>query len=356
MDLLAQQTDRMKKEEHAFKTIEKRVKDGAISGTLFFFGTEEYLVQWAISSILDRYIDPGIRELNFSKIDGTALTLEMLISQCETLPMMAERRVVLVTDFAVLSGGKTKGFQESDETELGTYLSSLPDTTILIFTASSADKRRKLYKSMDKAGGCFEFGPLDEKLLKGFIEKRLRQAGKTAKSSVIHRWIEMTGYYDKETDYTLYNLENDIRKVVAFCDHEEVLWEEIAQISAGNAETYVFSMIDALSENRKGEAFRILHNLLRSGESEYKLIALICSQIEVLFVTKELTTEGKPLAQMKNEVSIHEFRLRRAIPLVSRYSLAQLRDTLSRAYEVDRSIKLGTLDAKLALELLIASV
>ena len=345
-----------KNEEHAYKAIEKSIKEDNVKSPLILFGQEAYLIQWAVSSLIDKYISPAVKELDCSKIEGATLSLKTLIEQCETLPMLSEKRVVLVTDFPVLAGNKSRGFSEQDENELSEYLKNTPETCLLIFTGESADKRRKLYKTVATAGACYEFSSLDEKLLKGFIEKRLKQSGKYAKASVINRWIALSGYYDKETDYTLYNFENDIRKVIAYSDSEEIFWEDISETSSGNIETYVFSMIDALSENRKGDAFKLLHNLLLSGENEYKLLALICSQLEVILMTKELSEEGRSFDEMKALIDIHEFRIRRAMPIAGRYSLIQLRKGLSRAFEVDKNIKRGILDARMALELLIASI
>ena len=348
--------EKTKKEEHAFKAIEKSLKDGSVKSPLFLFGREGYLIQWAVSAIIEKYVSPAVRDLDFTRTEGNGLSLDTLVAQCETLPMLSEKRVVLIENFPLLAGAKAKGFSESDENELNEYLKTLPESCLLVFTNESADKRRKLYKTIGAAGACYDFTELDEKLLRGFIDKKLRQSGKFAKPGVISRWIELSGYYDKETDYTLYNLENDLRKIIAYTDSEEILWNDIAETSSGNAETYVFSMLDALSENRKGDAFRLLHNLLLSGESEYKLLALICSQLEVILIAKELADEGRSFDEMKSLVSIHEFRIRKALPLTKRYSEAQLRRTLSRAYEIDRTIKTGVLDARLALELLIASV
>lgn len=353
---MAYGTSKAKNEEHAFKTIEKEIKEGSVKSPIFLFGKEGYLIQWAVSAIVEKYISPAVKELDFSKIDGGSFAVETLISQCETLPMLSEKRIVLVEDFPVLAGNKARGFSEEDEAELTEYLKTFPESCLLIFTGETADKRRKLYKTIGSTGACYEFSALDEKSLKSFIDKRLKRSGKFAKPSIISKWIALSGYYDKETDYTIYNLENDIRKVIAFSDGEEIVWNDIAETSSGNIETYVFSMIDALSENRKGEAFRLLHNLLFSGEKEYKLLALICSQLEVILMTKELADEGRSFEEMKGLIDVHEFRIRRAIPLAGRYSQEQLKRVLSRAYEIDRNIKRGILDARLALEMLIASV
>ena len=119
-------------------------------------------------------------------------------------------------------------------------------------------------------------------------------------------------------------------------------------------ETYVFDLIDALTEGNKGDAFRHLHELLSSGENEYKLLALICSQFETIVMAGELLAEQKRFEEIRALLGLHEFRVRKAVRYAESRSLKRLRSTLLQAYEIDKTIKSGSMDARLALELLIA--
>lgn len=342
--------------EHAFRLIEKGIKNNSLESPLFFYGREQYLVQWAVSSIVKKYVNPATKDLDYSRVDGGTLTLATLINQCETLPLLSPRRVVWIEDFALLAGNQQRGFTEEDEKNLSIYLKQLPKSCLLIFTGETADKRRRIYKAIGEQGACYDFKELDEKLLRGFIVKRLKQSGKFAKSSVINQWILLSGYYDKETDYTLFNFENDIIKAIAYTDGEEIRTDDLQETISSNVETFIFSMIDALSENKKDEAFKLLHNLLISGENEYKLLSLICLQFETILMVKELKEEGRSFKDMHRILGIHEYRIKKAIPYSNRYSINQLYNILIKAYRVDHNIKKGILDGRLALELLIAEI
>jgi len=235
-------------------------------------------------------------------------------------------------------------------------MKKLPESCVLIFTANSADKRRKLYKAVVSSGAAYEFKELDDRSLKSFIQKRLKHSGKKACPSVISELVSLSGYYDKETDYTLFNLENDINKLIAHCEGEEVTLSDIRNAVSGNTETNIFDMIDAISQNKKDEAFLLLHNLLNSGESEYKLLALICSQFETILAAKELKEEGRSYREIQDMLNIHEYRVKKAVLFANRYTSEQLYNALKHAYRVDSNIKNGLLDSHLALEMLIAEI
>ncbi|MBR0599516.1 DNA polymerase III subunit delta [Sinanaerobacter chloroacetimidivorans] len=342
--------------EHAFKRLDKELKNDGLKNLLLFYGKEEYLIQWAIDAIVNRYVNPACRELDFFKLDGPTVTVDQIIQNCETLAMMSRQRVVLIRDFKLLEGTKTKSIGEDDEKRLADYLKNLPDSCMLILTSENTDKRKKLLKVIAETGSVYEFNELDERSLKSFIEKKFKEAGKTAKAPVIAEFIASSGYYDKETDYTLYNLDNDIKKAVAHTEGNEILLKDIKDTVSGNLDTNVFSMMDSLSKGRKEEAYQLLHNLLLSGEKEYMLLSLICSNFELILSVKEMREEGCSLQDMKDYLGIHEFRIRKAMEFSERFSLKHLTRVLQKAYEVDKNIKTGFLDSSLALEMFIAEI
>ncbi|KAF0203880.1 MAG: DNA polymerase III subunit delta, partial [bacterium] len=296
------------------------------------------------------------KDLDLSKLDGNVITFEEFRNNCETLPIMSEKRVVLISDFKLLESIKTKGMGEEEEKLLIEYLKSLPKSSVLIITTFGVDKRKRLFKTISEYGGSYDFTELDEKSLKTFIVKKFKEAGKTVKPMVVEELINISGYYEKETDYTLYHLDNDIKKALAYNEGSEIKIEDIDATVSGNINTNIFALIDSLSRDRKDEALQLLHNLLVSGEKEYKLLALICSQFETILAVKELKEEGKPYSEIVKILGIHEFRVKKAAAFAELYSVPHLRKVLQKAYDVDKNMKTGLLESSIALEMFIAEI
>ena len=181
-------------EEHAYKKIDKEIRNNSIKNLLLLYGKEDYLIRWAINTLIGKYVNEACRDMDFSKIDGTAVTFEQIRDCCETLPFLSEKRVVHLSDLKLIEGGKTKGLDEDGEKLLAEYLKNLPEQCMLIITSESADKRKKLYKSISECGSAYEFGELDEKSLKSYIEKRFKESGKNARPAVIEGLIAASGY------------------------------------------------------------------------------------------------------------------------------------------------------------------
>ena len=240
------------------------------------------------------------------------------------------------------------------------YLPDVPEGSLLIMTAAEdedTNPKNKIRTVAAKCGRVYDFlQPLNDKLLRSFIEKRFRSAGKVHRTSVTDTIINASGYGNKAIEYNLYNLENDLKKIIAHSCGGEITDADVMSVLSVSPENNVFAMLDAIGRNRKDEAFRLLHNLLVSGTPEFGLVKMITSQIELILSVKELKEEGNSLAAIQKKLGVHQFRVKKAMALTGRYSSAHLKKILSSAYDIDENIKSGLFDSTLALEFFIANI
>jgi DNA polymerase III delta subunit len=76
----------------------------------FFHGPEEWVKQSAAQRLREKLLPPGLEELNETVLEGG--TAQRILEAAETLPVMADRRLVLVRDYPPLTPGKAKAEQE----------------------------------------------------------------------------------------------------------------------------------------------------------------------------------------------------------------------------------------------------
>ena len=151
-------------------------------------------------------------------LEGEQATIDNIIEGLETLSLMSERKVVLLPDFAPAAGKEMKGFSQADIKTLTEYLADIPEGSMLIMTPQIRRRKGKERKSADgrrKIRKVYDFQPLRDGQLRSFIEKRFRSAGKSFSNSVVALIMSESGYGNKAVDYGLYNLENDLRKIIA---------------------------------------------------------------------------------------------------------------------------------------------
>jgi DNA polymerase-3 subunit delta len=351
------------KREHAFQKIIKDLQKEALSGPVLLHGVESYLVSWARTQIINAYVPAASRPLDLAEFTPDHVDVNAVIASCETPPVLAQRKVVVLDDFSLLYGGRQAGFEEKDKESLKNYFSHVPSFTILLICAPEpADARVKrkgtpLSRALAKAGRVYDFTQLEKRQLLGFVKKRLVSMGKTASRHTMDKLIEESGYYNAEIDYGLYHLMGDLQKIGAYAGQQQITDDDVDQCLSDNLEHNVFRMLDCISTNRKEEAVRLLHDLIRSGTSEYKLLVQIESQFDLMLAVQTMRQEGMSRHAMAKELGgMHEYRIQKLVSACGGSSIGQLAAMYRKAVEAERRIKSGRLAPTFALELMIAEL
>ena len=76
----------------------KRLKAGEIPPAVYLYGEEDVLKDEMVRAILDQVVDSGLRDFNYDQRSAGQLDPEAVETLCTTLPMMAERRLVVIRD------------------------------------------------------------------------------------------------------------------------------------------------------------------------------------------------------------------------------------------------------------------
>jgi DNA polymerase-3 subunit delta len=342
--------------QHAYKKFENDLKDDSIKNALLLYGKEQYLVKWAVETLSKKYVSDDHRAFDFYEVDHEKATVDAIVENCETLSMFSGKRIVYIPDFTLFSESKHKSIKEADEKLLAEYIKNVPDTCLLIMTSDSADKRKKIFKEIAMYGGVYDFEALDERALKNCVEKRFSKYGKKIRTSVVAEFVEQSGYFHKDSGYTLFNIENEIKKIAAHCDGGEVSVADVIEVISGDIENNLFAMIDAVGRNKKDESYRLLVNLLGSDGSVFHILALLVSQFELMLEVKEMKGEGKSSAEIQRVLNVNEYRIKKAASVAGLYSIARIRDILKKLFQVEINIKTGLMDQNLALEVMISEV
>lgn len=319
-------------------------------------GVEQYLINWAVDTLVNKLVNPASKCMDYLSLYEESMTVDNIISGCNTFSMFSEKRVVVVKDFPPLKTASPKGFGKDEIEKLIDYINNSNESTVLILTSEEVDKKTALYKAINSKGSDYDFAPIDRGDLQAFIKKNIKKNGKIIDTKTLRFMIELSGYYNKDTEYRLYNLDNDIKKIVALCDDELIDENSVKEAVLGDVDTFIFNLIDAVSNNKKDDAYRILYNILSDGSDPFKILALLVSQFELMLEVKELREEGRNLVEISKILKIHEFRIKKAIAFCDKFSLNKIKETLTNIYQTDRMIKSGELDSKLALEIFIAKI
>lgn len=343
------------KGEHAFQTFHKDLKTAVFPNIIFMCGEEEYLIEWAAKSLADKFVDKSMRDMDFVKASETE-EVDELIGLCDTFSIFSEKRIIWAKDYLPLIKKNAKGFGEKELEKITRYIENPNPQSILIFSASMAEDSCPLTKLLKKQCKTYTFDRLDRPQLNGFVEKRFKAAGVSIERSVLKYLIDETGYFNRETEYTIYNLENDIKKIIAYNETGQISVDDIESTLKGDLDKFAFDFLDAVTTNRKDVAFRMLSNILGSGGEAYSVLGLLVNQFELMLEVKELSEETRDTQFMADTLKVNLYRVKKALTFADKFNKNKLQSILSQLYEIDRNIKTGMMEQNLALELLIGRI
>lgn len=83
---------------HSVDALSRSLKKGELAPVYYLYGPEDVLKDDAVRSLIDHATDPAMRDFNLDQRSALQLDPEDIHALCNTLPMMAERRVILLRD------------------------------------------------------------------------------------------------------------------------------------------------------------------------------------------------------------------------------------------------------------------
>lgn len=345
--------------KHAFRQFSEDLKAGNIPGVVLLCGFEQYLARWAAGQLTEHFTEEASRSLDYLELQADEMpketVVQAIIDACETFPMLSERKVVVVRNLKALGNEDPKVLLQEDRNELIRYLGEVPGHALLIFLAGEIETGKSLPKAIRQNGKIYQFDRLPRPDLLAFARKRIRGAGLAIRDRVLSDLIEETGYYNKDSIYDLYAFENDLRKLAAYAEGE-IRPEDVAEAVHGDENSFVFDLLDSISAGRRDKAFALLYNILTDENDAMGLIALITSQFEIMLSVKQMREDGVGIQDMGKRMGVNEFRIRKMMPHVQKFSVDKLKEILGSAYQLEKQIKTSLLRPRMALELFIAGI
>ena len=145
------------------------IEKGIIKPIYFLMGEEPYYIDKISEYIENKILTEEEKGFNQMVLYGRDITIEDIVDNAKRFPMMAEKQVVIVKEAQDLS---------RTIENLTSYVENPQPSTVLVmcYKYKTIDKRKKLYKAIQKAGVIYESKKLYENQIAEWIRRVL--AGK----------------------------------------------------------------------------------------------------------------------------------------------------------------------------------
>ena len=311
--------------------LESALKSGALSRAYLLCGEESYLRRNYKARFFSLFAGDS---MNVTLLREEAANEDNIIAAADTLPFFAERRLVFVEESGL--------FQKSAD-----YLPALPESTLLVFSEESVDKRTRLYKAVAKLGGIVECAHPAERDLKLWVARYLLRSGKKIQESVLEQLLAAVGG-DMEM------LGGELEKLIAYLGARDVVTrEDLAAIISVSVENRIFDMIAASCERKTDRALSLYGDLLALKEKPGRILAMLSRQYRQLRLVKAFAAEGKREKEIAELAGQPQWLVRKLLQMGRQLSLSGLAAAERRAAALETAYKSGRMGEQLAVELLL---
>jgi len=148
------------------KQLVATIKKGDLKPIYFLMGEESYYIDKISDYIEDNVLDEAEKGFNQMVLYGRDVTIDDIVSNAKRYPMMAERQVVIVKEAQDLSRTIEK---------LAQYAANPQPSTVLVinYKYKKIDKRKALYKAINKVGVVYESKKMYENQVSDWIRRVL---------------------------------------------------------------------------------------------------------------------------------------------------------------------------------------
>ncbi|HVX89623.1 MAG TPA: DNA polymerase III subunit delta, partial [Gemmatimonadales bacterium] len=260
----------------SLNALRKEVKAGKLAPVYYFHGPEETLKEEALGTLVDLAVDPASRDFNYDVRHATALDAESLHALVNTLPMMAERRVVVIRD---VDGWTVKSPTRKVLLE---YLAKPAPETLLILHQGppKEDEKDEIDKELGERAQVVNFADLDAEEALAWVQKRAKQLKIPLTEGAADHLVNATG-----SSLALLRLE--LEKLAALGATEPIGVETVGEmVGIRHGETQ-YDWRDAVLKRDVARATAMLPRILgQSGVSGVGLVTLLGSSLITLGVVR----------------------------------------------------------------------
>lgn len=301
-------------------------------------GEEEYAKDRGVDALMAA-IPEGLREFNADLLDDPPV--DSLMELARTLPMMGERRLIVVKSARML--GKAEG----DAKVFAAFLPEIPESsTVALVQRGKADKRKALYKAIAKLGGAVDFAPYSEGEAARWAVQYAKRKDVTLPPAQAARLVEMVGSGTGE-------IAAELDKLCDYADSGGSITQAMLEQSVRPRLEYsVFTMLEHFLAGRQGKAFAQLEQAFREEGSDaaFQLTAFFSSRLRAMLTARRLLNRGKGEGEIVAALGGSPYAAKKSIQAAKGFGEDELEEALLLLSNVDYDGKTGRRPPMQALE------
>lgn len=310
---------------------------------------EPYLWDMLKSVLQNDVLGGNFLSFNYEHLDARTLSPEALVSALETLPLMGERRVVVVEKVPLQKEELQKN-EELLNTLCESVLHRPPHVLLVLGFEGEKPFRGKVLRQMEADLQRISLSPLTEPELERFVMKKWQQRGITPEKGVVSLLISSSEYLDPRAEKNLYDVENLVASTASLAKNGLLYRRDVEEALISPSERNIFALMDAINDRHAASACALIKGYESLGEDPFRLFYMLVRQVRNMIGVKR--AEGTRLSprdgQARLKLSSFEYgKLRRGVQNYTEKELIAYHD---RLFSMEKRMKTQVFDLESELE------
>lgn len=278
----------------SFDDVFRGIRKGEIPQVLYLFGPENALKEELLGELVDRVVEPGLRDFNYDIRSAKGLEPDAVEALCATLPMMADRRLVVIRD--VEEWGK----RARAKSAVLKYLERPVAETVLVLVQGAPDPGRERESGPDsdltKLAVSVEVERLPLNRAEKWLARVAVERGVTLEPDAISHLI-------RAVDGDLSTARTELEKLASASEGGAVTVAQVAaMLGIRHGETQ-YDWVKAVLEGDTARAAAVLPHILdQPGVSGVGLVTLLGTELIGLGIARTRYDRGARGGTLSREV------------------------------------------------------
>ena len=289
------------------------------------------------------------KELSISEDDITFYDIsevDSIIEEALTISMFSSNKLIIIDSTSYLTEKK----EIKDIDKLINYFDSYNSNSYLVFVSYSdtIDSKKRLVKLISSKGTLKRLEvTLD--YLKDYVSRYISASSYKMSNDNINYFLSKSGN-------NIYNIMNELDKLMLYKIEDKVITkDDIDLLIISESNDSVYDLVNSILKNDTEKAIELYNEFKDNGMDASQMIPIIASQIRLLFQVKRLYNSGKSNEEIAKILEFKNvYRVKYLLSDSYYYSEDMLIKYLVKLSNLDREIKLGSVNGDVFLELFIA--
>ncbi|SFT17758.1 DNA polymerase III subunit delta [Sphingobacterium wenxiniae] len=294
------------------------IKKRKFSPVYLLHGEEPYYIDLVSDALEHKVLDDSQKGFDQTVLYGKDTNIVNVVNAAKRYPMMSDYQVILIKEAQDLKW-------KTEEDVLLKYVENLTPTTILVLAYKHAkfDKRKKLYKAIEKVGHVVESAKLYDNKVGEWIMDQFRDAGRTIHPQAAAMMADYLGT-------NLSKVANEIDKLLLNVPQEQEILPQHIEQNIGISKDYnVFELQSALAKRHAVKAVQIVDYFAANPKSNP--MPLVMGNLATYFtkVLKYHYLPDKSSQVASKQLGVHAF-------FVKEYELAARNFNRRKTFDIIR--------------------